>query len=77
MNGTVVRVALRPFVVADNPVRIALAAGNDTRVRRRHLGACAQSQRLSQSSPSLAENRRSEVDVAVDAGGVGMDHPRQ
>ena len=72
-----VRVALRPFPVADRHVQVPLATCNDTRVRRRHLGPRAQFQGLSQGSPRLAEERRHVVDVAVDAPDFGVEFRRQ
>ena len=62
---------------ADHHIQVPLAAGNDVRGRRRHLGACAKSQGLSRGSPRPAEERRHFVDVAVDAGDVGVEFRRQ
>ena len=71
-------VALRPFPVADHHVQVSLAAGNDTRRRRRHLETRApQSQGLNSGSPRLAEERGGEVDVEVGAANVGVEFRRQ
>ena len=58
-------------------LQVPLAAGNDTRGRRRHLGARAESQGLSPGSSRLAAERRHVVDVALDAGDVGVERRRQ
>ena len=71
-----VRVALRPFSVADHHVQIPLAAGINTRVRRQHQGERAETRRLSEglnpdNSGNAAESKH-DMDVALYAAGVEL-----
>ena len=72
-----VRVALRPFSVADHHVQVPLAAGINTRVRRSHQGERAKTRRLSEgrnnpgNSGNAAESNH-DMDVALYAAGVEL-----
>ena len=76
-----VRVALRPFSVADHHVQVPLAAGINTRVRRWHQGERAKTQGLTEGlSPGnsgLAAERKLVVDVALDAADVEVGRRRR
>ena len=71
-----VRVALRPFSVADHHVQVPLAAGINTRVRRWHQGERAKTRGLTEglnpgNSGHAAESKL-DVDVALDAADVEL-----